>query len=78
MSSQQIKRDLDPVLRKGEGFDLKVVQREVREYLASILMPTREEELFWKAFLEGSYHPDWIFGENFDRQRSLIFTLPFG
>ncbi len=64
VSSQQIKRDLDPVLRKGEGFDLKVVQREVREYLASILMPTREEELFWKAFSEGCYHPDWIFGEN--------------
>ncbi len=62
--SQQIKRDLDPVLRKGERFDLELVQQEVREYLASILKPTKEEELFWKAFSEGEYHPDWIFGES--------------
>lgn len=62
VSSQQIKRDLDPVLRKGEGFDLELVQQEVWKYLASILIPTKDEELFWKAFSEGSYHPDWIFG----------------
>ena len=64
VSSQQIKRDLDPVLRKGERFDLELVQQEVREYLASILMPTKEEELFWKIFSEGSYHPGLIFGES--------------
>lgn len=64
VSVQQIKRDLDPVLRKGERFDLEMVQREVKEYLALILMPTREEELFWKAFSEGVYYPDWIFGES--------------
>lgn len=64
MTSQQIKRDLEPVLRKGERFELEPVQREVRKYLASILMPTKEEKLFWKAFSEGSYHPEWIFGES--------------
>lgn len=64
MSSRQIKRDLEPVLRKGERFNLELVQQEVREYLASILMPTKEEELFWKAFSEGGYRPDWIFGES--------------
>ncbi|MCM1495839.1 MAG: nucleotidyl transferase AbiEii/AbiGii toxin family protein [Bacteroides sp.] len=64
VSSQQIKRDLNPVLRKGERFDLEPVQQEVREYLASILIPTKEEELFWKAFSEGNYYPDWIFGES--------------
>lgn len=64
VSSQQIKRDLDPVIRKGERFDLQQVQQQVRECLATILMPTKEEELFWKAFSEGSYHPDWIFGES--------------
>ena len=63
LSSWQIKRDLEPVLRKGERFDLELVQQEVRQYFASLLIPTKEEELFWKAFSEGSYHPDWIFGE---------------
>lgn len=52
------------MLRKGERFDLELVQQEVRDYLASILIPTKEEELFWKAFSEGTYYPDWIFGES--------------
>lgn len=64
LSSSQIKRDLVPVLRKGERFDLELVQQEVRDYLASILIPTKEEELFWKAFSEGTYYPHWIFGES--------------
>lgn len=63
LSSLQMKRDLEPVLRKGERFDLELVQQEVRQYLASVLIPTKEEELFWKAFSEGSYQPDRIFGE---------------
>ena len=52
------------MLRKGDRFDLELVQQEVREYLASILIPTKEEELFWKAFSEGTYYPEWVFGEN--------------
>lgn len=52
------------MLRKGERFDLQLVQKEVQEYLAAILMPTEEEELFWKSFSDGSYHPEWIFGDS--------------
>lgn len=61
VSSQQIQRDLDPVLRRGERFDLESVRREVWEYLDSILRPTNEEIMFWKAFSEGNYYPNWIF-----------------
>lgn len=64
VSFQQIKRDLVPVLRRGEGFDLELVQQEVREYLESILMPTNEEQMFWKAFSKGDYYPNWIFEES--------------
>ena len=64
VSFQQIKRSLDPVLRKGERFNLEFAQREVREYLASILLPTKEEELFWKAFSEGNYYPELVFGDS--------------
>lgn len=64
LSSWQVKRDLVPVLRKGERFDLELVQQEVREYLASVLIPTKEEELFWKAFSERTYYPDLVFGES--------------
>ncbi len=43
---------------------MESAQQEVREYLATILTPTKEEELFWKAFSEESYHPNLIFGES--------------
>lgn len=62
VSKQQIKRDLDPVLRRGERFDLEMAQKEICKYLASVLMLTEEEEMFWKAFSEGKYCPELIFG----------------
>ena len=62
VSKQQIKRDLDPVLRKGERFELEMAQKKVCEYLASVLVPTEEEEEFWKAFAERKYCPELIFG----------------
>ena len=64
VSKQQIKRDLDPVLRKGERFELEMAQKEVCKYLSSVLMPTEEEEMFWKAFGEGRYCPELIFGND--------------
>ncbi len=64
VSSQQIKRDLYPVIRRGEKFNLETVQKEVKEYLTSFLITTNETVQFWKAFSEGSYHPEWIFGES--------------
>ena len=38
-----------------------MAQKEVCEYLASVLMPTEEETMFWKAFAEGRYCPELIF-----------------
>lgn len=64
VSSQQIKRDLVPVLRKGERFNLDTVQKEVREYLAAILVPTKEEKKFWQDFSEGRYCPELVFGQS--------------
>lgn len=63
VSAMQIKRDLNPVLRKGEKFHLEEAQKEVREYLTSVLVPTQEEEDFWKAFEQGEYLPKLVFGE---------------
>lgn len=68
ISAQQIKRDLNPVLRKGEKFDLDVVQNEVKDYLASIMIPTETEEKFWRVFAEGHYCPELIFEESQELQ----------
>lgn len=64
LSAQKIKTDLNPVLRRGEKFDLDVVQGEVRAYLGNILKPTRKEILFWEEFRKGNYCPELVFGQS--------------
>ncbi len=64
VSKMQIKRDLYPVLRKGETFDLEVAQAEVRSYMPDLFIPTDEERDFWREFAVGSYRPELIFGES--------------
>ena len=71
VSPQQIKRDLNPVLRKVERFQLKEVQDEVKKYLTSILVVTDEEQRFWKDFSEKKYNPGLIFGESQELQNIL-------
>ena len=64
ISTQQIKRDLNPVLRKGERFDLKKAQKEVEKFLASVMILTEAEENFWRAFAKGKYSPELVFGKS--------------
>lgn len=61
VSLQQIKRDLNPVLRKGEKFELKVIQKEVQNYLVSIMILRKEEIMFLRKFAEGNYCPELLF-----------------
>lgn len=70
VSLQQIKRELNPVLRKGERFELKAVQKEVKDYLASVMIPTKGEKMFWEAFAEGIYCPEMVFGG--EEQRNIL------
>ena len=71
ISSQKIKRDLNPVLRQDEKFDLEVVQKEIGEYLASTIIPTKDEEKFWRAFAERKYCPELVFGQSQELQNIL-------
>ncbi len=64
VTKMQIKRDLDPVLRKGERFDLDQVKEEVRCFLSGILVARDNEKLFWENFSEGKYKPELIFPED--------------
>lgn len=61
VSSQKIKRDLEPVLRRGERFELETARQKVKAYLVFVLKTTPDEENFWKAFAEGSYQPERVF-----------------
>ncbi len=64
ISPVQIKRMLEPVLRRGERFHLPDVQQEVKAYLEKILIPKESEQKFWKCFAEGDYRPELVFDEH--------------
>lgn len=64
VTKMQIKRDLDPVLRKGEHFALNQVQEEVKCFLSGILVANDNEKMFWEIFSEGYYKPELIFAED--------------
>ncbi len=64
VTKMQIKRDLDPVLRKGERFNLNQVQEDVKCFLSGILVANDNEKMFWENFAEGNYKPELIFAEN--------------
>lgn len=75
VSVQQIKRDINPVLRKGKKFNLEAVQKEVKDYLASVMIPTESEENFWKSFAEGTYCPELVFGESQELKNILCHPM---
>lgn len=49
-------------------FELEVVQKEVRDYLAAIMIPTEDEKMFWQFFSQKKYCPERIFGESRELQ----------
>lgn len=62
ISAQKIKTDLTPVLRKAENFDLSVAQKQVEDYLRSLLLPEGDFS-FWAAFAKGEYKPELLFDD---------------
>lgn len=63
ISTQKIKTDLTPVLRRGERFDLTDAQKQVKTYLSDILKPEDTELAFWQAFADGKYQPELLFDD---------------
>lgn len=62
ISAQKIKRDLVPVLRQSEHFELEAAQEQVETYLKGILLP-EGNTLFWEAFSKGEYKPQLLFDD---------------
>lgn len=62
ISSQKIKTDLTPVLRRAEHFDLSAAQGQVEKYLKGILLPEGDLS-FWTAFAKGEYNPGLLFDD---------------
>lgn len=50
--------------RLSVDIDLEAAQKKVKDYLASVMIPTEAEENFWRAFAEGKYFPELVFGDS--------------
>ena len=68
INQSAIKKELLPVLRKGEKFDLMEAQNFVIDKLNSLLTLTKEEKMYLSEFAKGNYNPYLLFyGEVSDR-----------
>ncbi|HML38586.1 MAG TPA: nucleotidyl transferase AbiEii/AbiGii toxin family protein [Bacillota bacterium] len=60
-TQNQIKRDLYPVLRSKERFDLQAAQTQVKTWLEALLNLEDNEWEFLNAFRIKEYHPELLF-----------------
>ena len=58
-----VRKELNPVLKRGEQFDLKNVQEKTIEKLIHILTLDENEKLYLLEFSKGNYVPSLLFDE---------------
>lgn len=58
-----IKKELIPVLKKGEKFNLEEVQKNVISYLSQLLILNENEKIYLIKFSNGNYDPSLLFDE---------------
>ena len=61
ITQKRIKRDLYPVLRNKDKFDLKTAQIQVKTWLNDLLKLENSEKEFLIAFRDKTYQPDLLF-----------------
>ena len=57
----QIRANLNPVLRKSEHFDFELAKTIVKDYLHKLMILSDNEKLFIENFNEGFYKPNLLF-----------------
>jgi predicted nucleotidyltransferase component of viral defense system len=63
INERMVKRDLKPVLSKGDSFNLKEAQKEVKKYIQKILTFTEEEKRFIDFFNNNKFEPSLLFDD---------------
>ena len=61
LSFQKIRRDLFPVLRKKDNFDLEERKSSARKYLSELMQVTQKEMEYMEAFENKEYRPELLF-----------------
>ena len=64
ISGSAIKKELLPVLKKGELFDLNKAQENVIKNLTSLLTLDKKESLYLEEFSRGNYNPSLLFDDS--------------
>ena len=64
ITQRKIKRELLPVIRKGDDFDLVSAKNIVKEYIYDLMILTKEEKEFLNRFEQGEYIPELLFEDN--------------
>jgi hypothetical protein len=63
VTQYKIRTDLYPVLRKTEKFDLESARKNVRDFLADLLVLRSEEKEYLQAFKQKRYLPELLFDD---------------
>lgn len=61
VSQDSIKKELLPVLKKNEKFNLEAIKQEVINFLQDLLVLTSDETKYLKEFSKGTFNPSLIF-----------------
>lgn len=61
VSQDSIKKELLPVLKKNEKFNLEAIKQEVINFLQDLLMLTSDETKYLEEFSKGTFNPSLLF-----------------
>ncbi len=61
ITNQKIKRDLFPVIKRKDDFELEPAKKLVKAYITDLMVLTKEEKEFLDEFESGEYIPELLF-----------------
>ena len=64
MEFSKIRRDLFPVLRKKDNFNLDERKEEAKRFIKELMVLTGEEKEYLDMFEKGEYMPSLLFSDN--------------
>ena len=69
VSQDSIKKELLPVLKKNEKFNLEAIKQEVKNFLQDLLVLTSDETKYLEEFSKGTFNPSLLF-DGFSAERA--------
>jgi len=63
ITQRKIKTDLLPVIKRRDDFDLESAKKIVKEYIADLMILSKDEKEFLDRFESGEYIPELLFEE---------------